>query len=95
MAMSLKFFDFETYNADEEDALNSFPYDISWLVPNKILSFSGPTSNEEAELMSDKLKELNVGTIIRLNQKFYDKMIFIDRSIRHIDMYIADGSVPS
>lgn len=40
------------------------------------------------------LKEHNVGTIIRLNNKLYDRKKFVDAGIEHIEMYYPDGSNP-
>lgn len=38
--------------------------------------------------------ENNVKTIIRLNNKTYDKKKFIDAGIEHIELYFPDGSTP-
>ena len=38
--------------------------------------------------------ENNIKTIIRLNNKTYDKKDFIDAGIEHIELYFPDGSTP-
>lgn len=39
-------------------------------------------------------KEHNVSTVIRLNNKLYDRKKFLDAGIEHIEMYFTDGSNP-
>lgn len=36
----------------------------------------------------------NLKTIIRLNNKTYDRQKFVDAGIEHIELYFADGSNP-
>lgn len=40
------------------------------------------------------LKERKVKTIIRLNNKLYDRNKFIESGIEHIDLYFPDGTTP-
>lgn len=39
-------------------------------------------------------KENNVTTIVRLNNKLYDRKKFVENGIEHIEMYFPDGSTP-
>ncbi len=40
-------------------------------------------------------KKHNVGCVVRLNKKVYDKKRFVDYGVKHYDMYFVDGSTPS
>jgi cell division cycle 14 len=40
-------------------------------------------------------KKLKVSCVVRLNNKTYEANDFIKEGIRHVDLYFADGSVPS
>ncbi|KAJ3080123.1 Dual specificity protein phosphatase cdc14a [Quaeritorhiza haematococci] len=40
------------------------------------------------------LKEHRVCTIVRLNNKIYDRKKFLDAGIEHIDLYFPDGTTP-
>jgi cell division cycle 14 len=39
-------------------------------------------------------KEKSVGTIIRLNNKLYDRTKFLEAGIEHIELYFPDGTTP-
>ncbi|KAJ3215167.1 Dual specificity protein phosphatase cdc14a [Dinochytrium kinnereticum] len=40
------------------------------------------------------LKERGVTTIVRLNNKIYDRKKFVDAGIEHVELYFPDGSTP-
>ncbi|KAI8805505.1 dual specificity protein phosphatase [Cladochytrium replicatum] len=40
------------------------------------------------------LREKGVGTIVRLNNKLYDRKKFVDAGVNHIEMYFPDGTTP-
>ncbi|CAD6927556.1 unnamed protein product [Tilletia controversa] len=51
-----------------------------------------------SKLMGDTIKyfrKKNVQLVVRLNNPLYDKKVFEDAGIRHVDMYFDDGSNPS
>lgn len=71
--------DFEDFNADEYEKMDSMKFgDVSWIVPQKFLAFSGPIDNptEECyhapEYYLNYFRENNVKTVIRLNVKMYN-----------------------
>ena len=39
--------------------------------------------------------KFEVGTVVRLNKKEYDRTIFTQANIKHYDLYFMDGSAPS
>jgi cell division cycle 14 len=41
------------------------------------------------------MKENNISTIIRLNNKTYNRKKFLEHGIEHIELYFPDGSTPS
>ncbi|KAK0551107.1 cell division control protein 14 [Tilletia horrida] len=51
-----------------------------------------------SKLMTDTIRYFrknNVKLVVRLNKPLYDKKVFEDAGIRHVDMYFDDGSNPS
>lgn len=71
-------------------------------MPGKLLAFSSPVSNPksgnlvlEPESYISLFKEWKVDLVIRLNKPTYDKKIFEEAGIKHLDLYFPDGSVPS
>ncbi|KAL9935524.1 hypothetical protein V8E36_005872 [Tilletia maclaganii] len=51
-----------------------------------------------SKLMTDTIRyfrKKNVKLVVRLNNPLYDKKVFEDAGIRHVDMYFDDGSNPS
>ena len=79
--------------------------DMSWIVPDKLLAFSGPLAKRK-ELASGKytlipedycgpFKALGVTCVVRFNNKCYDKRVFERAGIRHMDMFYEDGGNPT
>ena len=79
--------------------------DISWIVPHKFIAFSGPMSKRRV-LESGKyalsasdyvplFQKLGVTCVIRFNNKCYNKNVFTDAGIRHIDLFYEDGGNPT
>ena len=79
--------------------------DMSWIIPNKLLAFSGPLAKRK-ELTSGKFtmipedyiapfKALNVTCVVRFNNKCYDKRIFVQGGISHVDLFYEDGGNPT
>lgn len=67
MSIKLKIFNFNTFDVESHDDLEKM--DISWIIPNKFICFSGPTNNEIAVEIAEILSQLNIGMVIRLNNK--------------------------
>ena len=79
--------------------------DLSWIVPNKFLAFSGPVTKKRqispgVETMSPEeyvpvLKELGVTVIVRFNSKCYDRTVFTRAGIKHVELFYEDGGNPT
>lgn len=41
------------------------------------------------------LKSLGVTCIVRFNTKCYDRMVYVNAGIRHVDLYYEDGGNPT
>lgn len=77
--------------------------DLNWIVPGKILAFSGPSSTTRApggwraftpEDYVDYFKSRNVQRVVRLNRKVYDARRFTSNGIDHHELYFPDGTCP-
>ncbi|KAK6589577.1 CDC14 phosphatase [Cryptosporidium xiaoi] len=103
-AMILKWFQYDEFDVEEYSKYEKIENgDISWIVPNKFIAFSGPsgTSIDEDGYLSltpefyvPIFKKLGVSMVIRLNKKQYDSDIFRNSGIKHEELYFIDGSCP-
>ncbi|XP_026559691.1 dual specificity protein phosphatase CDC14B isoform X2 [Pseudonaja textilis] len=104
-ALQYGFLDFNTFDANEyehyERAENG---DFNWIIPKKIMAFSGPHSRSRIEngyphhapeAYFPYFRRHNVTTVIRLNKKMYDSRRFKDAGFDHYDLFFADGSIPN
>jgi cell division cycle 14 len=77
--------------------------DMNWIIPRKFLAFSTPVDDihgmQDLSFSPDYyvpiFKKLNIGLVIRLNNKEYDREKFVKKGIRHLDIYFTDGTCPS
>jgi len=103
-AIKLGWFQYETFDVEGYETLERVNNgDLNWIIPNKFVAFSGPSSSSTddegypAFTPDDYVpifKRLSVKTVIRLNHKQYDRRRFTDHGIDHYDLYFLDGSVP-
>ncbi|UJR21206.1 hypothetical protein I4U23_024303 [Adineta vaga] len=99
------FFDFENFDLDEYEHYEKVENgDLNWIVPRKLLAFSGPHSKSKIEngyplhapeAYFTYFRKRYVTTIVRLNKKLYDAKRFIDAGFEHYDLFFSDGSTPS
>ncbi|XP_040896997.1 dual specificity protein phosphatase CDC14AB isoform X3 [Toxotes jaculatrix] len=104
-ALQHGFFNFETFDVDEYEHYERVENgDLNWIVPGKILAFSGPhlkTKIENGyplhapEAYFPYFRKHNVTTVIRLNKKIYDSKRFTDAGFDHYELFFLDGSTPS
>ncbi|XP_046672359.1 dual specificity protein phosphatase CDC14AB-like [Homalodisca vitripennis] len=93
---------FDDFNIDEYEKMDNIKNgDVSWIVPEKFLAFSGPVDSpgEECyhapEYYLNYFRENKVNTVIRLNVKMYNSKSFSNAGVAHYELYFVDGSVPS
>nr|XP_046247987.1 dual specificity protein phosphatase CDC14AB isoform X2 [Scatophagus argus] len=104
-ALQHGFFDFEAFNVDEYEHYERVENgDLNWIVPGKILAFSGPHPKTKIEngyplhapeAYFPYFRKHNVTTVVRLNKKIYDSKRFTDAGFDHYDLFFLDGSTPS
>lgn len=95
-------FNFEDFDVIEMEKYEKMQYgDISWIVPNRLLAFSGPNTSEPntcyhpPEFYLEYFKRSGVELVVRLNQKTYDEKKFTEAGIDHLELYFPDGTTPS
>ncbi|EGZ12621.1 hypothetical protein PHYSODRAFT_317609 [Phytophthora sojae] len=100
---------YQSFNIDEYDHLDRLENgDINWIVPGKLIAFSGPQRERivlDAESGASTLlardyaalfRTLGVTCVIRFNEATtYERKAFIHAGLRHIDLPFPDGSNPS
>uniref|UniRef100_A0A0R3STM2 protein-tyrosine-phosphatase n=1 Tax=Hymenolepis diminuta TaxID=6216 RepID=A0A0R3STM2_HYMDI len=104
-AVRLGFLDFDNFDLEDYEYNEKVENgDLSWIVPNKFIAFSGPHARtmmdngypmHAPEFYLPYFKKNNVTNVIRLNQKMYDSSKFTRAGISHHDLIFPDGSVPS
>ncbi|CAF1559909.1 unnamed protein product [Rotaria magnacalcarata] len=104
-AMLHGFFDFENFDLDEYEYYEKVENgDLNWIVPRKLLAFSGPHAKSRIEngyplhapeTYFTYFRKRNVTAIVRLNKKIYDAKRFTDAGFEHHDLFFPDGSIPS
>lgn len=104
-AMLHGFFDFENFDLDEYEHYEKVENgDLNWIIPRKILAFSGPHAKSKIEngyplhapeAYFTYFRKRNVTTIVRLNKKIYDSKRFVDVGFDHFELFFPDGSTPN
>ncbi|CAH2232956.1 jg16766 [Pararge aegeria aegeria] len=78
--------------------------DLNWIVPGKMLAFSGPHHRSRLdrgyplhspEHYHEYFRKYHVTTIVRLNKKSYDAKQFTTHGFEHRELFFVDGSVPT
>nr|XP_057928691.1 dual specificity protein phosphatase CDC14AB isoform X2 [Doryrhamphus excisus] len=104
-ALQHGFFDFETFDVDEYEHYERVENgDLNWIVPGKLLAFSGPHPKSKIEngyplhapeAYFPYFRKHNVSAVVRLNKKIYDAKRFTNAGFDHYDLFFLDGSTPS
>ncbi|CAD7930458.1 unnamed protein product [Amoebophrya sp. A25] len=102
--MRIKWFDPATFDVQAYDFYEKVEHgDISWVIPDKFLAFSGPSNSPvdgngyptfTPEDYVPVFKAANVALVVRLNKKQYDRRRFLDNGLKHADLFFIDGSCP-
>nr|VZH92220.1 unnamed protein product [Spirometra erinaceieuropaei] len=103
-AVKYGFLNFDTFDLDEYEYYEKVENgDLSWIIPQKFVAFSGPHSQSmldhgypvhSPEYYLPYFRKTGVSTVIRLNKKIYDANRFTDAGIQHYDLFFPDGGVP-
>ncbi|BBN20019.1 hypothetical protein Mp_8g15730 [Marchantia polymorpha subsp. ruderalis] len=104
-AAKVGWIDFNNFNLDEYEYFEQVENgDLNWIVPNKLLAFSGPSARRleiygyRTLIPEDYIEyfhRVGVTAVIRLNKRTYDRRRFADQGIAHYDLYFPDGSCPT
>lgn len=100
-----RWFDWNRFDVDSYEFFERVENgDMNWILPDKFLAFAGPCPTPTdadgfpaftPEDYVPVFREANIGLVVRLNKKQYDRRRFIDHGIKHVDLYFLDGSCPS
>ncbi len=103
-AMKLGWYDPRTFNVKEYEFYEKIENgDANWIIPGKFLAFSSPSAtsvdSDGYPCLTPKdyipiFKKMGIKMVVRLNQKCYNREIFIKNGIPHRDIYFTDGSIP-
>eukprot|EP01071_Lankesteria_metandrocarpae_P008127 Lankesteria_metandrocarpae@DN4877_c0_g1_i2.p1 len=99
MAVRIGWFNYQTFNISEYEYYERLKSgDLNWIIPKKFVAFCGPTTNSDhccspQDYIRD-FKMLGIKLVIRLNRKQYNRKVFTDAGIKHVDLYFCDGSCP-
>jgi cell division cycle 14 len=75
--------------------------DMSWIIPEKFLAFASPSPQRgdyqafTPEDCATVFREMGIGLVVRLNKPQYNRQRFVDKGIKHHELYFLDGSCPS
>ncbi|XP_062509215.1 dual specificity protein phosphatase CDC14AB-like [Corticium candelabrum] len=104
-AVQFGFLDFSQFDVEEYEHYEKVENgDLNWIVPGKLLAFSGPHNRSRIEngyplhapeSYFDYFRSHQVTTVVRLNRKTYEAKRFTDGGFEHKDMFFTDGSTPS
>ncbi|KAK2953474.1 putative Dual specificity protein phosphatase CDC14A [Blattamonas nauphoetae] len=100
------FFDLNTFDYEQYEYFERIENgEMNWVIPGKILAFASPTQSEMYSpygvtshtpiFYSEVFHQIGITAVVRLNNKLYDRNLFLSRKIHHYDLYFDDGSVPS
>ncbi|VDM17052.1 unnamed protein product [Hydatigera taeniaeformis] len=104
-AVRFGFLDFDNFDLEDYEYNEKVENgDLSWIVPNKFIAFSGPHTRtmidngypmHAPEFYLPYFRKNNVTNVIRLNQKMYESHRFTRAGIAHHDLFFPDGTVPT
>eukprot|EP00756_Hemistasia_phaeocysticola_P000050 Hpha_TRINITY_DN10035_c0_g1::TRINITY_DN10035_c0_g1_i1::g.84153::m.84153/K06639/CDC14; cell division cycle 14 len=71
--------------------------DFNWIVPGKVLAFSGPNgahTSFTAEMHAGLFCTIGVNCVVRLNERRYNRNVFVQAGFKHHDLLFPDGMNP-
>lgn len=78
--------------------------DLNWVVPGKLVAFSGPHGRKATWAGYHSLtpedywapfRSFGVTAVVRLNKRLYDRRRFTEGGFRHHEIFFPDGSCPT
>uniref|UniRef100_A0A8C5B296 protein-tyrosine-phosphatase n=1 Tax=Gadus morhua TaxID=8049 RepID=A0A8C5B296_GADMO len=104
-ALQFGFLDFDHFDVEEYEHYERVENgDLNWILPGKILAFSGPHPRSKIEngyplhapeAYLQYFRRHRVTDVVRLNRKLYDGRRFEEAGLQHHDLYFLDGTTPS
>ncbi|KAK0145230.1 Dual specificity protein phosphatase CDC14AB [Merluccius polli] len=104
-ALQCSFLDFDNFDVEEYEHYERVENgDLNWIIPGKILAFSGPHPRSKIEngyplhapeAYLQYFRQHHVTDVVRLNRKLYDGRRFQEAGLQHHDLYFLDGTTPS
>ncbi|KAM3865915.1 dual specificity protein phosphatase CDC14AB-like [Diretmus argenteus] len=104
-ALQYGFLEFESFDVEEYEHYERVENgDMNWIIPGKILAFSGPHPRSKIdngyplhapEAYFPYFRQNDVTAVVRLNRKLYDGRRFQDAGFEHHDFFFLDGTTPS
>ena len=86
-AIKLGWYDYETFNVKEYEYYEQVDHgNMNWIVPGKFMAFSGPSKTQRDEEgwrtftpedYAPIFKKMKIETVVRLNNKIYDREVSI------------------
>ncbi|KAA6370976.1 MAG: putative Dual specificity protein phosphatase CDC14A, partial [Streblomastix strix] len=90
-AQQRKILNFSKFDYEEYEFFDQIDNgELNWIIPNRIMAFCSPTQKDTSTIF-----DWGITAVVRLNNKLYDRMKFVNNGIQHYELYFDDGSVPS
>eukprot|EP01062_Namystynia_karyoxenos_P031617 TRINITY_DN2344_c0_g2_i1.p1 TRINITY_DN2344_c0_g2~~TRINITY_DN2344_c0_g2_i1.p1 ORF type:complete len:635 (+),score=155.49 TRINITY_DN2344_c0_g2_i1:91-1905(+) len=97
-AVGLGWYNVDNFNVQEYEHYEQIENgDFNWIVPGKLLAFSGPSGPHTRftpDMYVHLFRKIGVNCVVRLNERRYNRTVFVQAGIRHFDFLFPDGSNP-
>jgi cell division cycle 14 len=101
-AMQFGLFSFADFSLEEYEMHEKIEFgDLNWISP-KFVAFASPIDDASeqqrpmwpASALAEYFAQNNVCTVVRLNDKLYDRSTFTKKGLEHVEMHFPDGTCP-
>ena len=97
-AVTLGWVDFTSFDLQQYEFFEAVENgDLTVVVPGKFIAFAGPSYNgwtPPPGYYAEHFKRMGVTTVIRTNNKLYDRTEFTRVGLKHYDLFFPDGTPP-
>ena len=97
-AVTLGWVDFRSFDLQQFEFFEAVENgDLTVVIPGKFVAFAGPTYNgwtPPPGYYAQHFKRMGVTTVIRTNNKLYDRTEFTRYGLKHYDLFFPDGTPP-